>query len=183
MLTLPFDLLRVRELLVDLLLHVFSRNQLKIHPSLLLLARRGSVLDEEHKVFDSEIVFELDCNLPGAGKQLQGLQLGEVLHGLDLAGRAYEHVAISDWLAVHHGEYVATGNEDMLLRDLLASEEQRLQDGLVHHGILLRHLYIVACNLLRKSGFTPESLVFVHRLVRRGGFRRLRAAPSEKAHR
>ena len=115
-----------------------------------------------------------------------GLELGlgvALGHGeLEAAGGAHQHVAISDWLAVNHCEDVPTRNENMLLLYLLASEEQWLQDCLIHHLVLLRNLHIVACNFLGENRLTPEGFVLVHRLVGFRFFGRLRTAPSEKAH-
>ena len=124
--TLSFNLLSIWKLLVDLLLHVFSRDQLKIHTSLLFLPWWSTILYQEHKVFYSKIVLKLHCTLPRTCEQFQGLQLCEILHRLDLPSRTDKNMAVRDWFAIHHCKDVSTCDKDMLLLYLLTSKEERL---------------------------------------------------------
>ena len=183
MFTLSFNLLSIWKLLVNLLLHVFSRDQLKIHTSLLFLPWWSTILNQEHKVFYSKIVFKLHCALSCTCKQFQGLQLCEILHRLDLSSRTDENMAVRDWFTIHHCKDVSTCDKDMLFLYLLTSEEKRFENCLIVHRFLLSYFDIGTCDLLWNGCFTPKGLVFIHWLVRRFLFNRFwGATPSKESH-
>ena len=124
--TLSLNLLSIWKLFVNLLLHVFSGDQLKIHTSLLFLSWWGSILNQEHKIFYSKIVLKLHCTLSCTCEQFQGLQFCEILHRFYLSSRADENMAVRDWFAIHHRKDVSTCDKYMLLLYLLTTEEERL---------------------------------------------------------
>ena len=57
-------------------------------------------------------------------------------------------MAVRNWFAIHHRKDVSTCDKDMLLLYLLTSEEERLEDCLIHHRLLLSYFDIRACDLL-----------------------------------
>ena len=159
------DLSCVRELVLDLVFLFFSGNDLQVD-AVLLEACRLAVLNEEHKILDSEVVLELGYNFFCSRKHLECLQLSQLMERCHLADWADKDVSIGDWFWIYHSEAIPARNEHIPRENLLTSEVEWLVNfAMIASRAGLHSLEVErVIDFLCQCCFRLECFVLVHRL-------------------
>ena len=160
----PFDLLCVRELILDLVFLFLPRDQLQVY-AILLRACTLTILDEEHKILDSETIFKFADDFFCRRKHLKSLQLSQLAELCDLTNWADKDMSISHGPWVYHCEHIPACDEHILWLNLLSRKEEWSIEFAVQASCARLHSLNGerVANFLSDSRFTFELFVFVHR--------------------